>query len=37
MLEYISNYSDTTVSLWFYSEEKATNFNAIIENSNNFK
>ena len=34
--EYISNYSKTTGSLWFYSKDEATNFNADIV-SDNFK
>ena len=37
MLEYSSNYSDTTGSLWFYSKDGATNFNNDIGNSNGFK
>ena len=37
LLEYSSNYSDTTGSLWFYSKDKATNFNNHIENSDEFK
>ena len=28
LLEYSSNYSDTAGSLWFYSEDEATNFSA---------
>ena len=35
LLEYNLNYSDTTVSLWFYSKDKANNFNNDIENTNN--
>ena len=31
--EYSSNYSDTTGSLWFYSKDEETDFNNIIENS----
>ena len=37
LLEYSSNYSDTTSSLWFYSKDGTTNFNANIEDSNTFK
>ena len=33
-LEYSTNYSDTTGSLWFYSKDKATNFNANIVDTN---
>ena len=35
-IEYNSNYSETTESLWFYSKDEATNFKAGITNSNNF-
>ena len=37
LIEYSSNFSETTGSLWFYSKDQATNFNANIENTNNFK
>ena len=37
LIEYSSNYSETTESLWFYSKDEATNFNADIANNNNFK
>ena len=37
LLEYSSNYSYTTGSLWFYSEDEATNFNADIAENNVFK
>ena len=37
LIEYSSNYSKTTGSLWFYSKDKATNFNKNIENTDNFK
>ena len=37
LIEYSSNYSDTTESLWFYSEDEATDFNAAIANDDNFK
>ena len=30
-----SNYSETTLSLWFWSKDKATNFDADIEKTNN--
>ena len=33
LLEYNSNYSETTGSLWFYSKSEATNFNADITNN----
>ena len=31
LLEYSSNFSETTGSLWFYTKDEATNFNADIE------
>ena len=34
---YISNYSETTESLGFYSKDEATNFNAVVANNNDFK
>ena len=37
LIEYNSNYSETAGSLWFYSKDKATDFNADIVNNNNFK
>ena len=37
LMEYSSNYSETTGSLWFYSKDEATNLNADIANNNNFK
>ena len=37
LIEYSSNYSETKGSLWFYSKDGANNFNADIENTNNFK
>ena len=37
LIEYSSNYSETTGSLWFYSKDEATNFNADIANHNNFR
>ena len=33
LLEYSSNYSETTGSLWFYSKDEASNFNKIILNT----
>ena len=36
LIEYSSNYSETTGSLWFYSKDEATNFNN-IENTDDFK
>ena len=37
LIEHSSNYSETTESLWFYSKNEATNFNADIANDNNYK
>ena len=37
LLEYSLNYSDTTVSLWFYSKDEEINCNANILNTNDFK
>ena len=37
LLEYISSYSDTAGSVWFYSKDKATNFNADVADTNDFK
>ena len=37
LIEYSSNYSETTENLWFYSKDKASNFNADIANDNNFE
>ena len=37
LIEYSSNYSETTGSLWFYSKDEATDFNADIANDNNCK
>ena len=36
-MEYSSNYSETTESLWFYSKEEATDFNANVASANDFK
>ena len=36
LIEHSSNYSEATGSLWFYSKDEATNFNANMENSDNF-
>ena len=33
LIEYSSNYSDATGSLWFYSKDEATNFDADISNN----
>ena len=33
LIEYGSNYSKTTRSLWFYSRDEATNFNKNIANT----
>ena len=37
LIEYSSNYSETTGRLWFNLKDEATNFNAIIANDNNFR
>ena len=37
LIEYSSNYSETTGSLRFYSKDETTNFNAGIANTNNLK
>ena len=37
LIEYSSNYSQTVGSLWFYSKDEVTNFNAGSANNNNFK
>ena len=37
LLEYSSNYSDKTSSLWLYSKDEATNFNNDIVDTNDFK
>ena len=37
LIEYNSNYSEATGSLWFYSKDEATDFNADIANNNKFK
>ena len=37
LIEYSSNYSETTGSLWFYSKDKATDFYKNIANTDNFK
>ena len=37
LIEYRSNYSGKTGSLWFYSKDETTNFNANIANTDNFK
>ena len=37
LIEYSSNYSETTASLWFYSKDESTNFNADIVNDDHFK
>ena len=34
LIEYSSNYSETTGSLWFYSKDEATNFDFDFANSN---
>ena len=36
-IEYSSTYSETTESLWFYSQDETTNLNADIANTNGFK
>ena len=37
LLDYSSNFSDTTGSVWFYSKDEATNLNNDIVDTNNFK
>ena len=37
LIEYSSNYSETTESLWFYPKDETTNCNAYIANNINFK
>ena len=37
LMQYSSSYSETTGSLWSYSNDKATNFNGDIVNTNIFK
>ena len=37
LIEYNSHYSEITGSLWFYSKEEATDFDADIANDDNFK
>ena len=37
LIGYSSNYSKARGSLWFYSKDKATDFNADIANDDNFK
>ena len=37
LTEYSSNYSKSTGSLWFYSKDEATDFNANIANTDDFK
>ena len=37
LIEYSSDYSETTKSLRFHSKDEASNFNAVIANTNNFK
>ena len=37
LIEYSLNHSETSGSLWFYSEAEATSFNANIANTDDFK
>ena len=37
LIEYSSNYSETTGSIWFYSKDEATDFNINLENTDDFK
>ena len=37
LIEYRTNYSETTGSLWFYSKDEANNFNVDIANTDEFK
>ena len=36
-IEYSSNYSETAESLWFYSKDETTDFNANIPYTDDFK
>ena len=37
MIEYTSNYSETTGSLWFYSKDETTDYETNIANDDNMK
>ena len=37
LIEYSSNYSETTGRLWFYSKDEASDFNADVGNTDNFE
>ena len=37
LIEYSSNRSETTGSLWFYSKDEATDFNEYIAKTDSFK
>ena len=37
LIEYSSNYSETTGSLWFYFKNEPTNFSNDMENTDDFK
>ena len=37
LIEYSSDYSETTLSLWFCPKDEATNFNKDVANDYNFK
>ena len=37
LIEYSSNFSETTGSLWFYSKDEATGFNNNFGNTDDFK
>ena len=37
LIENNSNYSDTIVTLWFYSKNEETDFNNDVVNNNDFK
>ena len=37
LIEYSSNYSQTTGSVWFYFKDEATDFDENVENTNDFK
>ena len=37
LIEYSSNFSETTGTLWFYSKDEASNFDADIQNVDDFK
>ena len=36
LIQYSSNYPETTTSLWFYSKDEATSFNTVLANTKNY-